>query len=196
MNRQISAIVRMLFYADVLSLLIFMVGWRFLTNTPLTTRTAITVFGLYLVLTLLRVLRSNISASASSGARAEKREFVGDPNQVLEIAKLTGYESLRRFTPYLGKWMTISGTYEGAAKALGQDSMHVSVILNDSRRINLRFAADREPEIRRLQQGQRITANCQIQHINFTFAPENGELVPAEPPGKQWSSSRDCQLGA
>ena len=183
MNRQISSVVRLLFYADVLSVLIFMAGWRFLTDTPLTNRTAITVFGLYVVLTLLRVLRSNISGSASSEARAEKREFVADPNQVLEIAKLTGYESLRRFTPYLGKWMTISGTYEGTAKALGQDSMHVSILLTDSRRINLRFAANREPEIRRLQQGQRITANCQIQHRNFTFEPDNAELVHADPMG-------------
>ena len=184
MNRLIPGIARRLFYSDALLLLVVMGGWRFLTDTPLTARTAIAIAGFYVVLTLLRVLRTSPVASRLA-AREEARSFVGDPRQVLEIAELTGYEGLRRSTPYLGKWMTISGTCDGWLNTLGQDSIHLSILLDDSHRVNLRFAAEHEPEIRRLQPGQHITANCQIRHSNFTFALENCELVRAGPMGSK-----------
>jgi len=122
-----------------------------------------------------------IHATAAPGEPAEERAFVEDPEALLELAKLSGYDAIRRFAPYLGKWMKISGTYEGIAKSLLRDSIHLSLLLHDGRRINLRFAFDREEELRGLQIGQRITAICQIQHLNFTLKPENCELVRTEP---------------
>lgn len=36
--------------------------------------------------------------------------------------------------------MTIFGTYDGMVESLQRDSIHVSVLMNGGRRINLRFA--------------------------------------------------------
>jgi hypothetical protein len=159
---------------------IALVSWQFLTKSPLNIRTALTLCSLLILQNALSRIRA-IHASAAPGEPAEKRVFVEDPEAVLELAKLSGYDAIRRFAPYLGKWMTISGTYEGIAKSLLKDSIHLSLPLHDGRRINLRFAVDREEELRGLQIGQRITAIRQIQHLSFTLKPENCELVRAEP---------------
>jgi hypothetical protein len=111
----------------------------------------------------------------------EKRAFVEVPDAVLELAKLTGYEAVKRFAPYRGKWMTISGMYEGMAESLQRDSIHLSVLIQDGRRINLRFALTHRERLSELKQGRRISAICQIPNYGLNFAPENCELVRAEP---------------
>jgi hypothetical protein len=144
----------------------------------LTVRTILTLSGLCVFTSLFGYVSGRLSSlSAASVAKQEKREFIDNPGAILELAKLKGYESIRLFAPYLGKWMTISGVYDGAAKSLDQDSTHVSILLADNRRINLRFAADQLQQIGTLRLGQRITAICQIRQSNFTFAPENCELL-------------------
>jgi len=182
MNRAITKVGCLLLdYATVLVLIVGMGCWQFLTKTPLTVRTELTLTGFCVVLTLLDAVRKiHAYASVAPVEKKEKRVFVEDPEVVLELARLTGYDAIGRFTPYLGKWMMISGTYEGLAKSLRRDSIHLSILLNDGRRINLRFAVDGEERFRGLQVGQRITAVCQIQHRNFTFTPENCELIRAD----------------
>jgi hypothetical protein len=118
---------------------------------------------------------------------------VGDAEVVLELARLSGYEAAKRFTPYLGKWMTISGRYEGIAESLQRDSIHLSLVMPDGRRVNLRFGLDRGEQLRELQEGQRITAICQIQQgRDFVFTPVNCELVRAEPLCRAERSSLAC----
>lgn len=165
-------------YSVVLAYLFAIGSWQFVTNTPLTVRTILTLAAFCALSNLFGYLSASLRAlSAPSVEKPEKREFVDDPRAILDLAKLKGYESIRLFAPYLGKWMTISGVYDGAAKSLDQDSIHVSIFLEDNRRINLRFDAERSQQIRRFKIGQRITAICQIQHRNFTFTPENCELL-------------------
>ena len=168
--------------ADILVLVIVIEFWQFLTKTPLNVRIAVTVAGFYMVFRFFGAKREiDACASAAPMEKEGKRVFVDDPGVVLELAKLTGYDAVRRFTPYLGKWMTISGEYEGITQSLQGNAIHLSLLLNDGRRINLRFAAKHGEQLRGLQEGQRITAICQIQHCYFTFTPENCELVRAEP---------------
>jgi hypothetical protein len=88
---------------------------------------------------------------------------------------------VRRSAPCLGKWTTISGSYEGVAESLLQDSFHVSLTLDNGRRVNLRFALADGDQLRRLKAGQRITAISQIPVFGATFIPENCGMVRAEP---------------
>lgn len=168
---------------DALALSAVLLGWRFFTGSPLNTRTALTVAGLYSVLRILQAVQNAAkeTGTAPAGDTGAKRVFVKDPAQVLDLAKIEGYEAIRRSTPYLDKWLTISGAFEGRAESLRRDSMYVSLILDDGRRVNLRFAGNKRAEIQCLQQGQRITANCQIRHYDFALRLENCELVDTEP---------------
>ena len=168
---------------DALALSAVLLGWRFFTGSALNTRTALTVAGLYLVLQILQAVQiaGKETGTAPAGETRARRVFVKDPAQVLDLAKIEGYEAIRRSTPYLDKWVTISGTFEGRAESLRRDSLYVSQILDDGRRVNLRFAGDKRAAIQCLQQGQRITANCQIQHYDFALRLENCELVDTEP---------------
>jgi putative nucleic acid binding protein len=160
-------------------------GWQLFTKTPLNMRTAFTLAGTYGVLKLLHELQrgyEEVTAESVSTEKVEKRVFVDDPEVVLELAKLTGYEAIRRFTPYLGKWMTISGTFDGIAESLQRDSIHLSLLLSDGRRINLRFAMDYGERLREIKPGQRITVAGQIQQAAyFILVLEKCEVVRAEP---------------
>jgi hypothetical protein len=129
----------------------------------------------------LKVYRDTILDSAISEKEKRLRVFVEDPAIVLELAKHTGYDALRRFTPYLGKWIMISGRFDGIAESLQHDSIHLSLLLPDNRRINLRFAIEHRDQLLRLKEGQQITAIGKIEHRNFTFIPEDCELIRVEP---------------
>jgi hypothetical protein len=159
-------------------------AWEWLTRTPLNMRTALTLAGLYGVLGILREKQNACDEAGVESSPPEKekqRVFVKDPEVVLELAKLAGYEAVRRFTPYLGKWTTISGSYEGIAKSFNRDSIHLTLVLNDGRRVNLKFGLEQGERLRELKEGQQISAICQIQHASLTFTPENCELIRAEP---------------
>jgi hypothetical protein len=158
---------------DVLLLAVAMVLWPNLTGTPLNVRTALLVAGLFIVARLLGGVREMESAAPEK----EKREFVEDPGVVLEIAKLTGYEAVRRFGPYIGKWMTISGRFEGIAETLDRDAIHLSLLLSDGRRINLRFGMEHEARLRALRAGEGVSAVGRIEHRYFVFTMESCELV-------------------
>jgi hypothetical protein len=115
--------------ADFLALAVAVQFWPLLTNTPLSLRTALTLAGLCVVYALLRVLRQSERRDSAAPPAEERREFVEHPERVLELAKLTGYDAIRRLTPYLGKWITISGRFDGMAESLQRDAAHVSVLL-------------------------------------------------------------------
>jgi len=97
-------------YSVVLAYLFAIGSWQFVTNTPLTVRTILTLAAFCALSNLFGYLSASLRAlSAPSAEKPEKREFVDDPRAILDLAKLKGYESIRLFAPYLGKWMTISG---------------------------------------------------------------------------------------
>lgn len=167
--------------ADLLVFAVVLQFWQFLTGTPANLRTVLTVAGLYLVFRFSSAGREVEQSLSAVPAEKEKREFVEDPEAVLEITKRTGYDRIRQMAPYLGKWMTISGKYEGIAESLQRDAVHLSLLLNDGRRINLRFAVEHWDRLRAIQEGQRITATCQIPRYGLIFSPENCELIRVEP---------------
>lgn len=170
--------------AGALVIFITLESWQFLTKAPLNFRTALTIVGLYLVLSLLDALRRIHDHRPTAAAGAEKVNkpiFVDNPEVVLALTKLTGYEYARRFTPYLGKWVTISGRYEGIAESLQRDSIHLSLLMDDGQRLNLRFSMDRGEQLLGFQAGQRITVAGQIPMFRASFIAENCELVRAEP---------------
>jgi len=164
-------------------------GWRFFTKTPLTDRTAYTIAGFWVAVNLIAAFRKAYSDLQIAEARAEragpnkqgKRVFVDDSEAILELAKLSGWDALQRFTPYLDKWMTISGTFEGIAESLSSDAIHLTLVLTDGRRVNLRFAPEHGEQLRKLTEGQQVTTICRIQQRGFVFTPENCELIRAEP---------------
>ncbi len=160
--------------------------WPSLTGAPLNLRTLLTVGSLCVLFRFFGADGEIEKAEVS--AEKEKREFVDDPEAVLEIAKLTGYDPIRRMAPYLGKWLTISGKYEGLAESLQKDAVHVSLRLNDGRRINLRFTVEHGERLRALQQGQRITAIGQVPVWGFLFSPINCELIRSERPRLAYAS--------
>ena len=82
---------------------------------------------------------------------------------------------------YLGKWIMISGTFDGIAESLLHDSIHLSLLLHDDRRINLRFAIEHRDQLLRIKKGQQITAIGKTEHRHFTFVPEDCELIRVEP---------------
>jgi hypothetical protein len=185
MNRAIFRPRRLLFAGLEAAVFAGVLGaWESLTRTPLSLRTALTLAGLYGALRLLREMQNafeEVEAETAAPEQGKQRVFVDDPEAVLELAKLSGYEAIRRFTPYLGKWMTISGSYEGIAESFSRDCIHLTLVLNDGRRVNLKFGLVQGERLRELKEGQRISAICQIQHVGLIFTPENCEVVRAEP---------------
>jgi hypothetical protein len=154
-----------------------LLGWPFLTGTPLTERTEITLIVFY---TIIEGTRPAERESEDKLPRS-KRVFVEDSEAVLQLARLTGFESIGPFNPYREKWMWITGEFEGAAESLQHDAIHASVLLEDGRRLNLRFPMASRERLAQLKAGRRITAIGQIPLYGPAFRPENCELVRAEP---------------
>jgi len=151
--------------------LVVLESWPLLTGTPLTMRTALALAGLYVVLAVR-------GTEKASWPKPAERIFV-PAEAVLEVSRLTGYELLSRMTPYLGKWITVSGTFDGTGESLPHDAIHLSLLLDDGRRFNLRFSTDRAEDLRTLRTGQRITVIGEVQFSGYSLMPENCELISA-----------------
>jgi len=149
-------------------------SWPLLTGTALTFRMAFVLAGLYVLLTVPASTRR--SRETGSTASEAQRVFV-PAEAVLEVARLTGYELLSRMTPYLGKWIRISGRFGGTAESLERNAIHTSLLLDDGWRMNLRFNADRAEDLRSLLMGQRVTAIGRVQFSGYSLVPENCELI-------------------
>ncbi len=156
-------------------------GWRWLTGKPLTTRGALWLAAFYIFWSLLQAVVSGCVRGVLAAKVETQRKFVKDPEAVLELAKLTGYESIQPLNRYRGKWMTISGEYEGFTESFERDVIHASVRLEDGRRLILRFNRDQRESLEPLQPGQRITAIGEIEQVRFELRPQNCELVRVEP---------------
>jgi hypothetical protein len=167
--------------ADFLALILVLQFWPFLTNTPLNLSTALALAGLCIVYRLAAIGREIRTQGSAVPAVEAKREFVENPGAVLELAKLTGHDAIRRLTPYLGKWITLSGRFEGIAESLQKDAVHLSLLLDDGRRMNLRFSTDYLDQLQTLREGQRLSAVGRIPSEGLVFSPENCELVRVEP---------------
>jgi|SRR5580658_2874449 hypothetical protein len=174
--------------SDILVFAVVLQLWPLLTGTPLNYRTVFTVAGLWIVARFFGAVREVEAHSSAAPSEKETREFVDDPDAVLEVSKLTGYDAIQRMNPYRGKWMTISGRFEGMVESLQRDAIHVSLLLNDRRRINLRFGMEHGEKLRGLREGQRITAICRIPQFGSGFTPENCEVVRVERPRLAYAS--------
>ena len=152
--------------------LIVLESWPLLTGAPLNMRTALALAGLYVVLT--------VRGTAETISPKPAERVFAPTEAVLEVARLNGYELLGRMTPYLSKWITISGRFDGTAESLPRDAIHLSLLLDDDRRINMRFSTDRAEDLRTLRTGQRITLIGQIQFGGQSLMPENCELISVE----------------
>jgi hypothetical protein len=153
-------------------------NWQLLTKKPLDIRTAVTLAVLFGLLRLM--WRLGEASPVKAAANVSERNFVDSSEAVLALSNLSGFDYIKASTPYPGKWMTISGRYEGMAESLRKDSIHVSLLLRDSQRINLRFGLDAANQLRGLQMGRRITVNCQIPRWGNALKPENCELMRIE----------------
>jgi hypothetical protein len=107
---------------------------------------------------------------------------VENPEVLLERYGHTGTRSEKLLIPYLNRWIQVSGSFEGAADSLVRDATFISLILENGRRIQLRFPGEGSP-LRVLGEGQQITAVCQIQHGYGAgiFVLDNCELICTDP---------------
>jgi hypothetical protein len=115
----------------------------------------------------------------------EKRAFVRNNDLVLALYKRNGYGVLARANQFFGKWIRVSGIFDGATESLSDETIHVSLLLGDGQRINLHFSAERHSEIASLINGQIITAVCRIEPVPnygggyFVFA--GSEILSVKP---------------
>jgi hypothetical protein len=86
---------------------------------------------------------------------------------------------------YFGKWIRVSGVFDGATESLSDETVQVSLLLSDGQRINLHFSAERHSEISCLVNGQTITAVSRIEPVPnygggyFVFA--GSEILSVKP---------------
>ena len=161
-------------------------GWRWLTGTQLTFRTGLLLGTLWVFLAMIQGFITGVARTLLGEKVKSKREFVKDPDGVLQLARLTGYESIRPFNRYRGKWMTVAGEFEGFTESFERNALHVSVRLEDGRRLVLRFDRDQREAFDPVRSGQRITAigeieQAYVQRAYFELQPQHCELVRVEP---------------
>jgi hypothetical protein len=72
-----------------------------------------------------------------SGVYKEKRAFVRNNDSVLALYVRNGYSVLARTNQFFGKWIRVSGMFNGATESLNDETIHVSLLLGNGQRINL-----------------------------------------------------------
>ena len=130
---------------------------------------------------LLRARAAEAALAAEKSKSSPARIFVENADALLERYGQTG--TLAEKLLPLGKWIRVSGRFEGAADSLVGNATFVSLILENGRRIQLCFPGDPGDSLRLLREGQQITAACQIQHGYGAgvYILDNCELIRAEP---------------
>ena len=111
------------------------------------------------------------------------RIFVEDSEALIDRYGHTGTLAEKLLAPDLDKWIRVSGAFEGTADALVGDTIYLSLILENGRRVHLRFPIEARRRLRLLQEGQQLMTACQIRHGYGAgvFALENCELMRVEP---------------
>jgi hypothetical protein len=132
---------------------------------------------------LLRARAAEAELAAGKKRSAPERTFVQNPEVLLERYGQSGTLSERLLVPHLDKWIQVSGRFEGAADSLVGDATFISLVLENGRRIQLRFPGDLSDSVRLLQVGQQTTAICQVQHGYGAgiFVLDNCTLIRTEP---------------
>lgn len=132
------------------------------------------------------VLRAQAAEAALAAEKKKSlpvRTFVDDADALIDRYGDTGTLAEKLLVPYLDQWIRVSGAFEGVADALVGDAIHVSLLLERGSRIPLRFPIAARERLRLLQEGQQLTAACQIRHGYGAgvFVLENCELIRVEP---------------
>jgi hypothetical protein len=127
--------------------------------------------------------RAGAASLARKVAPAPVRKLVPNAESLLQRYGHTGTSAERLLIPYLDRWIRISGTFEGSAESLIGDATFLSLLLEDGRRIQLRFPGGDRNALRLLRKGQTIAAACQVRHGYGAgvFVLDNCELTRAEP---------------
>ena len=177
-------------YTDLLVVWSGLVLWEAFTRKPLPVEIKWSLYsGAFVAATFRNWRKQLLRANAAEAALAvEKKKsrpvrvFVEDADALLERYGRTGTLSEKLLTPYLDKWIQVSGSFEGATDSLAGDATSISLILENGRRIQLRFPGDRGHALRLLREGRQVTAACQIQHGYGTgvFVLDNCELIRTE----------------
>ncbi len=187
----IMAIQFLLKHTDLLVVWIVVYAWESQTGKTLSSESKWTLyFGAFAVTSFRAWRKEALRVRAAETTLAEERTksnpvrvFVKNPDALLERYQQTGTLAEKLLTPYLDQWIRSSGRFEGATDSLVGEAIFVSLILENGRRIQLRFSADEGKRIRLLREGQHVTAVCQVRHGYGAgvFALENCELIGAEP---------------
>jgi hypothetical protein len=132
---------------------------------------------------LRRARAAEAALAAEKKQSSPARTFIENADVLLERYGHTGMLAEKRLGPYLDKWLRVSGTFEGSADSLVGDATFISLILENGRRIQLRFSGDHCHSLRDLRKGQQITAACQIRHGYGAgvFLLDNCEIIHKEP---------------
>ncbi len=173
--------VRLIEGLSVIVFVLLQLYWEPITGTSLTWRTRVTLCVFYALVAIAEGIKHVEQGLRRETSAKPKRVFVEDPDAVLELAKLTGYESIKPFNRYLGKWMSIAGEFEGFGETLQGDAFHMSLRLDDGRRLNLSFDRSQRDSLQPLRPGQHITAIGEIERVSFELRPQHCELVRVEP---------------
>jgi hypothetical protein len=112
----------------------------------------------------------------------KERVFAEEPQALLEHYGHSGMLAQKLITPYLDKWITVSGRFEVAADSLLRDAILLSLTLESGRRIHLQFAVESRDRLEVLREGQQVTAVCQVQYgVGLgVYVLENCELIRVE----------------
>ncbi len=177
-------------YTDLLVIWSGLVLWEAFTRRPLPSEIKWSLYsGALVAISFWNWRKQLLRARATEAAlAAEKRKsrpvriFVEDTEALLERHGHTGTLAEKLLTPCLDKWIQVSGSFEGATNSLAGDATFISLILENGRRIQLRFPGDRGRALRLLREGRQVTAACQIQHGYGTgvFVLDNCELIHTE----------------
>lgn len=161
--------------------------WEMLTGKTLPSEIKWALyFGAFTVISFSTWRKQMSRARAAEAALAEAgkstnpaRIWTKDPGALLAGRAL----SERELVPHLDQWIRVSGAFEGTADSLLRDAIFLSLVLDNGRRMQLRFAMDARDRLRLLREGQQVRAICQIRHGYGAgvFALENCELSNTKP---------------
>jgi hypothetical protein len=175
-------------YTGLLSVYAGVWVWQSLTKVPLSSQQKWMIFGAAFLLETFDNWRKQVRKTEAAEARTKpeppkQREFVADPQSLLERFGDTGMLADKLLIPDLDKWITVTGRFEGVAESLTHDALHLSLTLECGRRIHLRFALESGERLEALREGQQITAMCQVQrgHGLGVYTLDRCELIRVQP---------------
>jgi type II secretory pathway pseudopilin PulG len=186
-----SLLIFILGYTGVISVVAGIFTYEALTRTPLPAETKWSLYTAAILAISFSNWRREVrrADAAEAALAAEKQQarthrvFVENPQALVERYSHTGTSAERLLIPYLDKWITVSGRFEGFAESLTGDAIHVSLTSERGRRIHLQFPIQSQDRLQPLRPGQQLTAVCQVKHGYGAgvFKLENSELVRVEP---------------